>query len=471
MHPPLHRRSVADLARLIAAREASPREVLEAFAARIEERNPRTNALVTLRLDEARREADALGEELAHGRPRGPLHGIPIAVKDLTDTAGTRTTYGSALFREHVPTEDAAPVARLRAAGAVVVGKSNTHEFACGTTTDNPHFGATHNPWRLGHVPGGSSGGSGSAVADGLVPLATGSDTGGSIRIPSALCGCVGLKPTHGRVSLRGTFPMAPSCDHVGPLARTARDCAIALGVMAGFDERDPWSRRLPPEDFTLGLDRPLRGLRVGLAPDFRPVPIHPAVEAGVARAAAALRDLGAEIVAVWLPAGERVIATGGLVIVVETYALHAERLARHADAYGQDVRFQLEYAASVPVRDYVRATHDREAIAREVEELFAARMDALLMPTTPVEAPPIGDDFVVMPDGESVPVMSALASLTILHDLVRLPTIAVPVGPGPAGLPMSVQVTTALGADALALAIAHQLENALWPESARWPG
>lgn len=467
---PLHRSEIAALARGIAAREVSPREVLEAFVLRIESRNPLTNAFVGLCLDEARREADLLGEEVARGRVRGPLHGIPIAVKDLTDTAGLRTAYGSSLFRDHVPERDAEPVARLRAAGAIVVGKTNTHEFACGTTTDNPHWGATHNPWRHGHVPGGSSGGSGSAVADGLVPLATGSDTGGSIRIPAALCGCVGIKPTHGRVSLRGTFPMAASFDHVGPLARTVRDCAIALGAMSGFDPDDPWSRRFPPEDFAAGLDRSLRGLRVGIAPDFRPVPLHPAVVDAVAKAADALRDAGAEIVEVDLPAGDRVVAGGGLAIVCETFAVHAERLARHADAYGDDVRLQLEYAAGVPVRELVRALHDREAMTREVASLFDRRIDALLMPTAPVEAPPIGDDFVLLPGGESVHVASALASLTILHDLVRLPTVAVPVGRGPAGLPLGAQVTTAHGADGLALAIAHRLEQSLWPAPSRWP-
>lgn len=467
----LHRLGVASLRRMVASREVSPREVLDAFVARIEARNPETNAFVTTCLDEARREADELGDELARsGRPRGPLHGIPVAVKDLTDTAGLRTGYGSSLFRDHVPTLDAAPVARLRAAGAIVVGKTNTHEFACGTTTDNPHWGATHNPWRTGHVPGGSSGGSGSAVADGLVPLATGSDTGGSIRIPAALCGCVGLKPTHGRVSLRGTYPMAASCDHVGPLARTARDCAIALEAMAGFDPLDPWSRRFAPEDFELGLERPLRGLRVGLAPGFRPVPLHPAVEDALARAARALREAGAEIVEIELPSGERVIGSGGLVIVCETWAVHAERLARHADAYGDDVRLQLEYAAGIPVRDFVRAAHDREAIAREVAALFEDRVDAILMATAPVEAPPIGDDFVVLPGGESMHVASALASLTILHDLVRLPTVSVPAGRGPGGLPLGVQVTTAQGADGLALALAHRLEESLWPETERWP-
>lgn len=466
----LTRLTIGEASRRIAGGELSPVDLTRAYLERIERVDRRINAYITVMGEQALAQARELEAELAAGRSRGPLHGIPIAVKDLTDTAGTRTTYGSGLFRDHVPTEDAAPVARLRAAGAVVVGKTNTHEFACGTTTNNPHFGATHNPWRGGHVPGGSSGGSGAAVADGLVPLATGSDTGGSIRIPAALCGCVGLKPTHGRVSLRGTFPMASSCDHVGPLARTARDCAIALSAMAGHDPHDPWSRRFPPEDFAGGLERPLRGLRIGIAPDFRPVPVAPAIEAAVARAAEALRALGARIVEVSLPDAGRVLATGGLVIIGETWTQHAARFARHADDYGEDVRTQLEFATGIPIADYVRATHDREAIAREVETLLADRADAILLATTAIEAPPIGDDIAVLPGGDGVPVASALAGLTILHDLVRLPTVAVPAGLGPGGLPTGVQVTTGHGEDGLALAIAHRLENALWPEAGRWP-
>ncbi len=467
----LHRKTISELAALVTAREVSPRDLAESALRRIAALDPGMNALVTVCADQALRAADASTEELARQGSRGPLHGIPLVVKDLTDTAGVRTTYGSSLFREHVPVEDAEPVRRLRAAGAILVGKANTHEFACGTTTDNPHYGATHNPWQRGHVPGGSSGGSAAAVAAGLVPLATGSDTGGSIRIPSALCGCVGMKPSHGRVSLRGTYPMAASCDHVGPIARTALDCAIALQAMEGYDPADPWSRRFAVEDLTAGLERPLRGLRIAVAPDFQPMPLDPGVATNLERAVAALRHLGATIVAVELPDAEEVLHTAGSIVLGETFAQHEEQLARHADAYGADVRLQLGFAATLRAADLVRAQQARERFASRVEHLLTTSADALLLPTVAIEAPPIGAEAVTLADGSTVPVLSALASYTLLHNLLRLPTVSLPAGPGRSGLPTAVQVTTAFAADSLALAIAHQLEPALWPPERRWPG
>jgi len=464
----LHRKPVSELSTLIAKGAVSPREVVDAFLERIAEHNPALNAFVTVCADEARREARRLTDELARGARRGPLHGIPFAVKDLTDTAGVRTTYGSSLFREHVPARDAEPVARLRAAGAVVLGKTNTHEFACGVTTNNPHYGATHNPWRYDRVPGGSSGGSAAAVAAGLVPLATGSDTGGSIRVPSALCGCVGLKPTHGRVSLCGTYPMAASCDHVGPIARTARDCALALNTMAAFDPADPWSRRFASEDFTRDLERPLRGRRVAIAPGFRPFPLAPDIAANLERAVAALGALGAEVTEVELPATDEVLRASTLVWA-ETYAQHAEQFARHRDAYGADLQVELARAAPMGAAALVQALHARERIARAVELVVTERAEALVLPAVPVVAPPIGAETVEI-EGGSAPVVLALVSYTLLHNLTRLPTVAVPTGTGEMGLPASVQITTAPGAEACALGFAHQLEQALWPEEESWP-
>jgi len=468
MPEPLYRKTVAELSRLVSARAVSPREVVEHFLRRIEAENPRLNALVAVCPEEALRDADALGEELARGRCRGPLHGIPVAIKDLTDTAGLRTTYGSSLFRDHVPARDATPVARLRAAGAVVVGKTNTHEFAFGTTTDNPHYGATRNPWRTDRVPGGSSGGSGSAVAAGLVPLATGSDTGGSIRIPAAACGCVGIKPTYGRVSLHGTLPLAASLDHVGPLARTARDCALALNAMAGFDALDPWSRELPAEDFAAGIERQLRGMRVGVAPRFRPVPLDDAVAAAVDAAVRALEEAGIEVVDVDLPDGQEALVVASTILLAESWAEHAERFAAHRDAYGGDVRAQLEMSSGIDATTLVRAQHARERIARQVGERLR-EVDALLLPTMPVTAPPIGAATVRV-GGTDAAVAPTMASYTLLHDVTRLPTVAVPVALAPDGLPTGVQVTAASGRDALALAVAHALEERLWPSTARWP-
>jgi aspartyl-tRNA(Asn)/glutamyl-tRNA(Gln) amidotransferase subunit A len=464
----LYRKSVAELSTLIAKGAVSPREVVDGFLGRIAVHNPSLNAFVTVCADEARREARRLTEELARGASRGPLHGIPFAVKDLTDTAGLRTTYGSSLFREHVPAHDAEPVARLRAAGAIILGKTNTHEFACGVTTTNPHYGATHNPWRNGRVPGGSSGGSAAAVAAGLVPLATGSDTGGSIRVPSALCGCVGLKPTHGRVSLRGTYPMAASCDHVGPIAGTARDCALALNAMAAFDPADPWSRRFANEDFTCALERPLRGRRVAIAPGYRPLPLAAEVALNLERVVAALDALGAEVVEVELPAVDEV-REAAAIIWAETYAQHAEQFAKHRTAYGADLQAEFARVAAVEATALVHALHARERVARAVELVVTDRAEALVLPTVPVVAPPIGAETIEV-EGESVPVLLALASYTLLHNLTRLPTIAVPAGIAEGGLPVSVQITTARGAEACALGVAHQLERVLWPEGKRWP-
>jgi aspartyl-tRNA(Asn)/glutamyl-tRNA(Gln) amidotransferase subunit A len=465
----LYKRTVAELSSLIAAGDVSPREVTEAFLAQVEKQNPKLNAFVALCADDARRDAARLTEELVRGKPRSPLHGIPIGVKDLTDTAGLRTTYGSILFQSHVPEADAEPVARLRRAGAVLLGKTNTHEFACGTTTNNPHFGATHNPWRPGSVPGGSSGGSAAAVASGMVPLATGSDTGGSIRLPSALCGCVGMKPTHGRVSLRGTYPMASSLDHIGPIARSARDCALALTVMAGFDPEDPWSRSFPEEDFTRTLSQPLRGQRVAIAPSFRPLPLDAEVAANLARAVDAVAGLGAEIVEVELPDAGEISTCLGPVIMGEAYAVHAKQFAANASSYGDDVRLQLEFGSTISAATLVRAQYGRERIARALERVVTEQADALLLPTCAVEAPPIGAQQIEV-GGQSYSVMTALASYTLLHNLVRLPTVAVPSGRGRSGLPTSVQVTTAYGQDGLALRFAHQLEEALWPQQERWP-
>jgi len=462
--------TLAALSSLIASRQLSPTELVEYFLRRIEAANPQLNAFVTVTADEALRNARTLTEEIARGVRRSPLHGIPVAIKDLTDTAGTRTTYGSALFREHVPQTDAEPVARLRAAGAVVVGKTNTHEFAFGTTTDNPHYGATQNPWRQGYVPGGSSGGSGAAVGAGLVPLATGSDTGGSIRIPAAACGCVGIKPTFGRVSLRGTYPLASSLDHIGPLARTAQDCALALNVMAGFDAEDPWSIDFPHEDFARDLERPLRGIRVATAPAYRPLPIADSVAAGVANALKTLARLGAEIVEVALPVAGEVTSATSVILLAEAYAQHADQFRANRAAYGDDVRDQLDASAGLNVSSVIRAQHARERLTRAVANVLANEADVLLLPTMGTTAPQIGANVVEI-NGTSVPIAPAMASFTLLQNLTRMPTVALPSGLGPDGLPLSVQLTTAIGRDGFALAVAHVLEGALWPHEQRWPG
>lgn len=465
----LHRMTIAELGRLVSTRRISPTELTEHFLRRIERLNPRLNAFTTVAAEQAVSDARRLTDELARGHVRGPLHGIPVGVKDLTDTAGIRTTYGSSLFADHVPANDAEPVSRLRAAGAIIIGKTATHEFAFGATTNNPHFGATRNPWNVDRVPGGSSGGAGAAVSAGLVPMSTGSDTGGSIRIPAAACGCVGIKPTHGRVSLRGTYPLAPSLDHVGPLARTTADCAAALQILGAFDPADPWSRRFPDEDLVAALDAPLRGIRLGIDPAHRPIPVSQVVLAAVDRALDAARTLGAEIVEVRLPDAAEVTLTASMILLAESHAQHRDQLERHRTRYGSDVREQLDASSAVDSGTLVNALHARERLTREMEQLFDSSVDAFLLPTMAVTAPPI-DAATVIVDDLVLPVAPVMASFTLLADLTRMPAIAIPTGLADDGLPTSVQITGPVGREALVLRVGHALENALWPAGVRWP-
>lgn len=449
-----------DLELAIAAKETSPVEVVDAYLAEIEEHNERLNAYVLVTADQARAEARALTEELARSGPRGPLHGVPFAVKDLMDTAGIRTTYGSALFRDHVPSADAEPVRRLREAGAILLGKTNTHEFACGATTNNPHYGATHNPCKHDHVPGGSSGGSAAAVAARLAPLATGTDTGGSIRMPAAACGCVGLKPTWGRVSQRGTFPMDPTYDHVGPIARNARDCAIAMNAMAGYDPADPWS---PPqnseEEFTRLLGRKMKGKKIGYAPGFRPVPVQPAVWENLERMLRSFEQLGCEIVEVELPDAAEVLSTSNTLILAGTALSHADLFFGNEEKYGEDVRGLVAAGTAISGQEVLAAQRRRAAIKRDFERIVSSNVNALVLPTMAVEAPPIGATEVELA-GSALNVTIAMAAYTMVHDTTQLPSISTPSGFGPGGLPTAIQITTGPNQDSLALALADALES-----------
>lgn len=452
----LTQKGLLDLELAIAGKDVTPIDLVEAYLAEIEARNGTLNAYVTVTADQARAEAKALTEELARSGPRGPLHGIPFAVKDLMDTAGVRTTYGSSMFRDHVPAIDADPVRRLRDAGAILLGKTNTHEFACGATTNNPHYGATQNPRQMGHVPGGSSGGSAAAVAAGLAPLATGTDTGGSIRMPAAACGCVGIKPTWGRVSLRGTFPMDPTYDHVGPIARSARDCAVALNVMAGYDPRDPWSPpQISEEEFTRLLGRKMGGKKIGHAPGYRPIPVQPAVRENLEKMLHAFEGLGCEIVEVELPPADDVMDTGWTLIGAGTAASHVARglyPAREAE-YGDDVRPLLEAGTATSGLQVLAAQHRRAELTREFERVLT-EVHALVLPTLACEPPAIGVDHVEL-DGVTLDVTTAMAAYTATHNTTRLPSVSIPSGVGPGGLPTAIQITTGPGQDSLALALA----------------
>lgn len=452
--------SLADVAERIRARELSPVDVVEAHLTRIEALNPRLFAFLEVTADTARRQAKAAEAEITAGRYRGPLHGIPWGAKDIFDTAGIRTTHGSSFFRDRVPTEDADAVARLTQAGAVLLGKCHTHEFAAAATTVNPHYGTTHNPWNPDVIAGGSSGGSAAAVAAGLCPAALGSDTGGSIRVPAAFCGVVGLKPTHGRVSLSGVCPNVLSFDHVGTLTRTARDAALMLQAIAGYDPRDAMSRDVPVPDFSARLGNGIRGMRLALCPDFT---AHAEVDEEVAAAfevaVATLRGLGARIDTVPFPHYPRLEPTMAAIQGAEFAEFHRPFYQQNPDGYGADVRARLERALEVQLDDYVRALRERELLRRDVAALFQG-VDAIVSPTTPNVAAPIAT-LMARVNGKELSCLWLHRPFLTPHNLTGYPAVAVPMGYSTGGLPLSLQIVGRPWGEADLLGIAHAYEAA----------
>jgi aspartyl-tRNA(Asn)/glutamyl-tRNA(Gln) amidotransferase subunit A len=452
--------SLAELAESIRSRQVSPVEVVEAHLRQIEALNPKLFAFITVTAESARREAKAAEAEIAAGRYRGPLHGIPYGVKDIFNTAGVRTTHGSSFFRDHVPAEDAEVVARLRRAGAVLLGKCHTHEFAAAPTTVNPHYGTTRNPWNLERIVGGSSGGSAAAVVAGLCPMALGSDTGGSIRIPAAFCGIVGLKPTHGRVSLSGVCPNTLSFDHVGPMTRTARDAALMLQAIAGYDPRDPQSRDVPVPDFSARFGAGVRGTRIGLCPDFCN---HLEVDGEVAdafdRAVQVFRRLEAQVETVPFPHYERMARAMLAILGAEFAEFHRPFYEQNPDGYGKDVRERLEGAFKTTADEYVRALRERELLRREVAALFT-RVEALILPSTACPAPPI-ETLTATINGKDVFAVWINRPLLTPHNLTGCPAVSVPMGFSREGLPLSLQIVGPQWGEAEVLGVAHAYEEA----------
>ena len=450
--------TIVEAAADLRARKVSSVELTKAALASIAKLNGKLNAFLTVTENAALAHARAMDEELARGAARGPLHGVPVAVKDVFCTRGVRTTCGSKLFENLVPDHDAAVVERLHAAGAVMIGKTGMHELAYGITSNNPHFGAVRNPWNPDCVPGGSSGGSGSAVAAEMVFMAMGSDTGGSIRIPAAFCGTVGLKPTTGRVSRYGVLPLDFTLDHMGPLTRGVRDAGIVLQALAGHDPRDDSSSRVPVGDYVPPDRVSVAGLRVGVPQSFYYERLDEDVARAVQAALAKLAELGARVELVEVPDIAAINAIARVILLSEASAAMTPYLDRRGD-FGADVLALLDQGRLLPATDYVNAQRLRRLYQVQFSRVWK-NVDVLLTPTCPNTAPRIGQTEVTL---GGVAEDARLASTRLVRgiNLLGLPALAVPCGLSRGGMPVSAQIIGRAFDEATVLRVGAALEDA----------
>ncbi|NNJ10665.1 amidase [Chloroflexales bacterium ZM16-3] len=439
--------TIAGIAGQIHARDVSPVELAQAALARVAARDPQLNAFQLLLAEQAMADARAAETAIAAGQYLGPLHGVPVAVKDLLDLAGTPTTAGSKILAGNIATQDATGVARLRAAGAVIIGKTRMSEFAYSPGSNNAHYGPTANPHNLERDAGGSSSGSAVAVADGIVFAALGSDTGGSIRIPAAHCGIVGLKATHGRVSLAGAVTLSWSLDHLGPLARSVADAAIMLEAIAGPDPRDGRTLRPAPAFRAAGLDGSARGLRVGLLGDDgtgRPLADAETL-AGVRRGAEALRAAGANLVELDIPEIEALRVISPVILALEAAAFHTPNLRARLDDYGEFMRQRILAAFVYGPATFVEAQQARAALRRRMAAIFQ-QIDILALPSVPDLAPPLG-----------VPTPT---TFTGPFNCLGWPAISIPAGRSASGMPLSIQLVARPWEEHALLRAAHAVES-----------
>jgi aspartyl-tRNA(Asn)/glutamyl-tRNA(Gln) amidotransferase subunit A len=451
--------SLTEVARLLKRRSVSPVEVTRAILDRIAAVSPRLNAFRTITADEALAAARRAERAIRAGRYKGPLHGIPVSVKDLIQTAGIRTTCGSRILADWIPDADATLIRLLRGAGAILIGKTHLHEFAYGPTNLNPHYGPARNPWDPGRMTGGSSGGSGIAVATGCSYVSIGTDTGGSVRIPAALCGVVGLKPTYGRISRAGIFPLSWSQDHAGPLTRTVADAAIALQALSGFDSADPASSRQAVPNFSKGLTAGVKGLRLGVPREFFWDEVDVEVAEVVRKAIAVLAGLGASVREAHWPMAAEARALSFLIMGAEAFSVHERWLKQRPEEYGPDVRQRLAQGGTILAADYLRAQRLRRQFIGSLDTVFRG-CDVLLTPTMAVAAPRLDESTVRWPTlTESM--TAALTRLTRPFNLTGTPALSVPCGFTAGGLPIGLQIAGRAFDEATVLRVGHTYEHA----------
>jgi aspartyl-tRNA(Asn)/glutamyl-tRNA(Gln) amidotransferase subunit A len=447
-------RPISETARRLRSGELTAVDVLEAVAERIEATETDVKAYTTLRLDEARREAAQADDELRQGHDRGPLHGLPISIKDLIETAGVRTTYGSPIFQDHVPTADASVVRRLKESGAIIVGKVNTHEFALGGVTP-----PTRNPFGLDRIPGGSSGGSGAAIAAGSALLTLGTDTGGSIRIPACYCGAVGLKPSYGLVSRTGVFPESWSLDHVGPITRYVEDAAILLGAIAGYDPLDHTTSSEPVPHYHDELGSELAGLRIGVPTNHFYDQLDPQIESAMAQALEDLKTLGLEVESVTLPDIDGILGAYTAIDSAEVAANHRRIYENHAHEYLPESKLYVEAGLFVRASTYIDAQRSRALLLTQTLDALE-HIDLLAVPTQPMLVPRTGDTVATI-RGTEEDLLLAMIRLLAPFNLLGFPAVSVCCGYDRDEMPIGLQLAGKPYDDATVLRVAHAYQTA----------
>jgi aspartyl-tRNA(Asn)/glutamyl-tRNA(Gln) amidotransferase subunit A len=442
--------TLSEASDLVSSRKISSLELTQAYISRIERLDPRLNTFITRTFEAAL----ARARNLDQGDPTGsPLFGIPFALKDLYQTRGVRTTAGSKFFRDFIPEHDCVVIEKLNAAGAVILGKLNLHEIALGVTNDNPHFGAVRNPWDTACLPGGSSGGSGAALAADLCAASLGTDTGGSIRIPSSLCGVVGLKPTYGRVSVRGIIPLSWNLDHAGPMARRVRDAALIMQSIAGYDPDDPYSSNVPTNDYVAQLQNGVRGWRVAFASRGHFAQADGEVLEAVRSAAKVLEQLGARVDEIEIENAEEWWRTNGTMTTSDGAAYHHERLRDQPEDFGVDVRTRLTNGSRVSSTEYALARRT-QTLARHWAGKFFDTYDILLTPTTPSVASKLNST-------DAVETAKLLTRFTAPFNLTGLPALSLPCGFTGSGLPIGLQIVSRHWGEAKVLQAGFAFEQA----------
>jgi aspartyl-tRNA(Asn)/glutamyl-tRNA(Gln) amidotransferase subunit A len=451
--------SLTEIAQAIAQKRFSSREATKSCLDRIAQWQPRLNAFLAIEPDEALAAADAADAALAKGNARGALHGVPLAHKDMYYDAGKVVTCGSKIRRDFVATSTSTALQRLKDAGTVRLGSLQMVEFAYGPTGHNTHYGAVHNPWGLDHITGGSSSGSGSAVAARLTFAALGSDTGGSIRMPAHFCGVTGLKTTYGRISRAGAMPLSQSLDTVGPLARTALDCALLLGLMAGADPNDPTAAAEPVPDYMAATREPIKGLKIGVPAAFYVDDLDPEVARILDETIAVLKREGAEIVQVELPDQRQLTAACQLVLAVEAAAFHKRWLIERPQDYGPQVLMRLQNGLAIPGVSYLEALRWRgPALAAYLAAVSG--IDAVIVPGAPVPAPTLAESDVGNgPDADAV--IQRLTRFTRPVNYLGLPSLAIPSGFTKTGLPVGMQLIGRSFDEAMLLRIGAAFQRA----------